>query len=101
MQDHQHRPGEIFMKYPDIETLIHITPIWKTDTAFTIDVYARGTQFNGRKTLEAVRAAIGDMLYEWNTLKYRMTHVVRAGTVDYRHYRVERPIVGLTGPQHR
>jgi hypothetical protein len=105
MQHHrQDRPGEIFINNPDIETLLHVSAIWKTDTAFTVDVYTRGTQFNGRKTLEAVKAALRDMLYEWNTLKYRKPTVVRVGKdggkVDYRHYRVERPIVGLTGP-HR
>jgi hypothetical protein len=98
-----HGPGEIFAADPAIETLVHVTNIGKTDTAFTIAVYTRD-QFNGRKTLEALKAAIADILDRWNTDKYVQPPAVILGKddgqVDYWHYRVEWPIVGLTGP-HR
>ena len=46
-----HGPGEIFAADTAIETLVHVTNIGTTDTAFTIAVYTRD-QFNGRKALE-------------------------------------------------
>ena len=98
-----HGSGEIFAADTAIETLVHVTNIGTTDTAFTVAVYTRD-QLNGRKALEALKAAIADILDQWNTDKYRQPPVVTLGKddgqVDYRHYRVERPIVGLVGP-HR
>src|SRR5262245_24474014 len=98
-----HGPGEIFAADPAIETLVHVTNIGKTDTAFTIAVYTRD-QFNGRKELEALKAAIADILDQWDTDTYVQPPVVILGKddgqADYRHYRVEWPIVGLAGP-HR
>jgi hypothetical protein len=95
-----HGPGEIFAADPAIETLVHVTNIGKTDRAFTVAVYTRD-QFNGRKALEALNAAIADMLNQWNTDKYVLPPVVTLdkddGQVDYRHYRVEWPIEGLAG----
>ena len=50
-------PGELFAADTAIETLVHVTNIGKTDTAFTVAVYTRD-QLNGRKALEALKAAI-------------------------------------------
>ena len=98
-----HGPGEIFAADPAIETLVHVTNIGKTDRAFILAVYTRD-QFNGRIALEALKAAIADILDQWKTDKYVQPPVVTLGKddgqVDYRHYRVEWPIGGLTGP-HR
>ena len=98
-----HGPGELFAADTAIETLVHVTNIGKTDTAFTVAVYTRD-QLNGRKALEALKAAIADILDQWNTDKYRQPPVVTVGKDDgkvgYRHYRAEWPIVGLVGP-HR
>ena len=94
-------PGEIFAADTAIETLVHVTSIGKADTAFTVAVYTRD-QFNGRKALEALKAAIADILDQWNTDKYRQPPAVTLGKddgkVDYQHYRVEWPIVG--SPAH-
>jgi hypothetical protein len=87
--------GEIFAGDTAIETLVHVTNIGMTDSAFTVAVYTRD-QFNGRKALEALKAAIADILDQWNTDKYREPH----DQADYRHYRVEWPIMRLADP-HR
>ena len=98
-----HGSGELFAADTAIETLVHVTNIGKTDTAFTVAIYTRD-QLNGRKALEALKAAIADILDHWNTDKYRQPPAVTLGEDDgkgdYRHYRVERPIEGLVGP-HR
>jgi hypothetical protein len=93
--------GEIFAADTAIETLVHVTNIGTTDTAFTVAVYTRD-QLNGKKALEALKAAIADILDQWNTGKYQLPPLVNLGKddgkADYRHYRVEQPIVGLSGP---
>ena len=98
-----HGPGELFAADTAIESLVHVTNIGTTDTAFTVAVYTRD-QFNGKKALDALKAATADILDHWNTDKYRQPPVVTVGKddgkVDYRHYRAEWQIEGLAGP-HR
>ena len=62
-----HGPGEIFAADPAIKTLVHVTNIGATDTAFTVAVYTRD-QFNGKKALEALNDAITEILDHWNTV---------------------------------
>ena len=69
-ETNMHGPGELFAADTAIETLVHVTNIGTTDTAFTVAVYTRD-QFNGKKALEALKAAIADILDHWNTDKYR------------------------------
>ena len=74
-----HGSGEIFAADTAIETLVHVTNIGTTDTAFTVAVYTRD-QFNGKKALEALKAAIADILNHWNTDKYQLPPVVTLAT---------------------
>src|SRR5262245_34056223 len=94
-----HGAGEIFAADTAIKTLVHVTNIGATDTAFTVAVYTRD-QFNGKKALEALNDAIAEILDHWNTDKYQLPPAVTLGKddgkVDYQHYRLERSIVDLT-----
>ena len=99
-----HGAGEIFAADTAIKTLVHVTNIGTTDTAFTVAVYTRD-QFNGKKALEALNDAITDILAHWNTDKYQLPLALTLdrddGKVDYRHYCLERSIVDLTDPTGR
>ncbi|CAN7477002.1 hypothetical protein LJR231_003264 [Phyllobacterium sp. LjRoot231] len=85
---------EAFKLDDGAETLVLVQEIANDDTALTLDVYTRDKR-NARLALVALKAAIGDLLMEWDTHKYRrLAALLPSGTEQpspkCKHYRVKK-----------
>lgn len=62
-------PVIAFINDKDLETLIYVHEIAKDDPTLVVDIHTWKPR-NARKALEVLRAAIDDLLDEWDTGKY-------------------------------